>query len=505
MRKKHLLNNDLIALLRTLTKDEFKKLGLYLRSKYFGYRNSLSILLIELKRFHPLYTHIHCTKELLYARVYPGKTFNEDSMRDLLSSLTHAITRFLVFEQIKEDFIVNHLFAKELRLRNLPRLLEKKLYQAEEALDNNTGIDCDYFLLRYKLQAERFNYDMVYSNITSRKSILKQTEEIKKFTTYVIIHSMLEILASYIALIIQFEKYGTNFADQYLHQSIIQFPTDKLYALVKNSRYAYILNVYISMMKAFKKRGGLKVYEHYRDTVYKHQKKLSFDEMSFHVSRMISCCILGAKYGSSRKFFNSELVKLYDQFLKNEYFKDNKNKYIPPNLFRAIILHAAMMGKMTWLNKIIHQYSVALHPNDRENLQLFAQALYYYHSSQAGEALQSIAKMKITYFIFKYDIYNLKLRIFYEQGLYQEALELLHTYKQFLRTDSMMQGSRKVFHKKFVLYMEKLIRIAEGSKKDEPGLLVQRLENSDTIVNKEWLIEKLKQCEKNIKRYQQAG
>ena len=154
--------------------------------------------------------------------------------------------------------------------------------------------------------------------------------------------------------------------------------------------------------------------------------------------------------------------------------------------------------------KIINKFIDDIQPADRDNMKNFAMAFYFYTSGRSGEALEAIGKLNITQFIFKYDIYNLKLRIFYEENDIIAAMELINTYRQFLRTDKMMPTARKLFHRNFMKYTRRLIMISEGSKKFKAGLEIQKLQNEDCVY-KEWLIEKLSLFDTSHKNYLRTG
>jgi hypothetical protein len=56
---KALNKHDLIALLRTFSEKELKRLSLYLAADYFSKRRALKVLFEELRKYHPHYTDIN--------------------------------------------------------------------------------------------------------------------------------------------------------------------------------------------------------------------------------------------------------------------------------------------------------------------------------------------------------------------------------------------------------------------------------------------------------------
>lgn len=498
--------HNLVNLLRSFSKSELKKLMRFLSSPYFAHRDSIKILLKELIKYHPLYTDIRCTRENLYKKVYPQKKYNADSLRDLFSSLLKAVLKFIITEGTTSDPYVFRYVAKELRERSTPGLGLKKIKNMDSEFDSMHGIDSDFFFLKYRLEIEKFNYGMAFDKIKSSRPVIYHTERLKQANIYIIVYALLEILSTYINLIIYSEKYGVMADDKELKSIINDFPVDKIFALAHGkSKYDYIIEIYKALLNAFEKTGSFEAFTEYKKLVMSHSNKLSFDEISFHYSRMISCAILGEKYGEAKNEFRTELLALYETFLKKSYYIDKKTYHIPQGLFRAIILHALKMNKVDWLHKIIIENTDNIQPAEKENMKYFAMAYYYFATGQRGKAIENITKLKITNFVFKYDIYTLKLKIFFEEKSYNAALEIIHTFRQFLRNDKIMPNTRKVFHLNFVKYYEKLLKLAEGSKKDEAGLLIKKIEKNLPVANRDWLIDKLSVFAQPAKKYTRAG
>ncbi len=505
MKNKPLNRHDVVHLLRTFSQKELKRFSLYLGSEYFNTRNALKALYSEIIKYHPLYTHVNCTKETLYKIVYPALHYNGGTMRDLLSELYEAAADFVTFETIRNRKNNDHIRINELRERGLAKQAFKHLDNSFANGKSLNKIDSEYFLQRYNLLIEKVNLDTIFRHQASQRSISRLFEEVKDSELTIQLFSILEITANYSNIILIEERFHGNDPDNFMNNRLNELYSSGLFKLAKETEeYKFVVDIYKAMLDALYKRGNLKLYKIYRDHVKKHSAKLSHDEVSMHYSKLISCCILGTKYGRNKEFFDNELFTLYFNFLEKELYRDNKTQFIPSVLYRTIILHAIKMNKPAWLKKVINRFIHDIQPADKENMKIYSLAFYYYASGRNGKALETIGHLNITQFIFKYDIYNLKLRIFYEDKNYIAASELIHSYRQFLRTDKLMPSVRKAFHRTFMKYASRLIKISEGSNKFEAGLEMQRLEG-ENCVNKEWLLEKLALLEKPKRKYSMTG
>jgi hypothetical protein len=485
-------DHNLVGMLRSFSKDEQKKFSKFLESPYFTFRKSLKRLYSELVRFHPLYTHITLSKEYLYNKIYPGKTYRDSSIRDLLSDLLTSAKQFLVYESLKLNKNFPIYLLQELRKKNLVQQLAKQIGFTYEEIENIDTIDSEFFLLKYRLEAEQHNFSQMNNKLTSQKNAVKFVEEIKTSNIYLMFFFILEIVSNYTNLIINTERFGAAFIDDNIQSIIKQFSIDKLYEQFKGkNKYDFVIEIYKQLLGAYAKLGNWKTYNNYKKVVKKYSHRLSHDEASFHYSRLISCAVLGAKYGRLKNNFDLELLQLYGEFLERDLYKDEKTNYVPASLYRLIIFHAVKVNRVDWLYNIISEAGPKLHPNYRENLQNYALANYYSAAGNYNTAFEYINKLEIDYFMFKYDLYYLKLKAYYDTGELDPALELLHTFRQFIRNDTIITPSRKVFHNNFASFYEKLIKITLKTSRYDIDRVFLKLEKTNNIFHKHWLQEKL--------------
>ncbi|MBE2217075.1 MAG: hypothetical protein IAE90_02650 [Ignavibacteria bacterium] len=505
MKNKPLVRHDIISLLRTFSAKDIKRFSLYLSSEFFTTRRSLLILYNRLIEFHPLYTHVNCTKELLYSEVYPELKYNGGTMRDLLSDLHEAAVDFITMEALRKDKCAHLTRVKELRERGLAKQAFKYLEEQTQEENNLNNIDSNYFLNRYNLFIQKINLNAIFRHKTRQKAVNSMFDDINDSGLSILLFSILEITANYSNFILMESTFREEADDGFMNNTIKDLHNSGIFRRVmRQENFGFMAEVYLSMLDALLKKGSFEKYTEYKALVKKYSSKFSRDELSMHYSKLISSCIRGAQSGKHSDKFNIELISLYYELLEKGYYRNNKTKYIPSNLFRAIVLHSVKMNKLDWLKKVIGRFLNEVQPADIDNMRNFAMAYYFYASGRSGKAIEAICKLNITQFIFKYDIYNLKLRIFYENGEYSAAIELIHTYRQFLRCDKLMPSSRKVFHRNFMKYAARLLAIADGSKKYEAGLEMQKLDKEDCAY-KEWLTDKFTLFAGARKKYSIAG
>ncbi len=112
--------SQLAAILRSLSKDEYKEFGRFIHSPYFNNRDEVSRYYEALKEFYPLFSSKRLTEEIMFSKVYPGKNFSGLLMRKLNSLMISQAMNFFAVSSFKENEL-------EFNVKILDRLREKKL------------------------------------------------------------------------------------------------------------------------------------------------------------------------------------------------------------------------------------------------------------------------------------------------------------------------------------------------------------------------------------------
>jgi len=498
--------HELIPILRSFSETELQKFADFLSSPYFSFRKNLKLLYYTLFQFHPLYTHIELTKEYLYQKLFPGKKYKYSSIRDLMSKLHKAARMFLAYNRFSEDNYFSILMLKELRERNLTVQIKKELKKAINKVEYSDGIDPEYFMLKFRLETEKINFNVSTDKHITRKKIIKHSKQIKENSILLIINYISEIVTNYIYLIIESDRFISAKTDKTIQNIAKGIIDDNMFGqITAKSKFDFVIKIYRLLLKAFLNRGSWDEYTEYSTTFNKYLRRFGRDEASFHYSRMISCCILGSKYGNSRVKFDEELLKLYNEFLNGSYYINKKTRYIPANLYRAIILHGIKMNSLGWLYKVISEADSKLHPDDRENMQNYARAYYSFATGNYDEAFKYINLLDINYYIFKYDLYILKLRIYYDRGNYDSLLDQIRNFKQFIRNDKMLPKHTKCFHNNFVYYFERIVKLSLNSPRIDADSLKLKLKKVNDIYHKEWIMNKLDILSKPVQSYRKTS
>ncbi|MEO8514487.1 MAG: hypothetical protein ABI543_13080 [Ignavibacteria bacterium] len=334
---------------------------------------------------------------------------------------------------------------------------------------------------------------MHYDKITSKNEVYPQIRKLSDAGVYLSIYYITEIIADNMNIMVYNEKYNLEEKLPVTISLILDcIDYSRIYGAINGKfEFDYMLEIYLSLLEAFRSLDDENAYFRYKELIEKYWKYLSPDEISFHYSIMLGYCILRKQLTKSQLIFNRELESLYDEILENEYYKNKKVLHLPEDLYRDILFLLLREKKLDKVKELIDKYAAKIHPTERENMYHFSFAFYYFELGKFEKSLDYINKIKLDYFIYKYDVKNLMLKAYYELGFFEEAISMIHSYRELLRKEVFLTESRKVRNKNLIKFLRKLIVLRIDNKINDLENIKVDLEGSGYVRYRRWLLEKI--------------
>lgn len=478
--------------------EELKKLNLFLQSPYHNRSNNLLRFYNELVQYHPEYRPEEVTHQNLYSKLFPCKKFNVSTIRNLYSDLYTSILKYMEIENFSRTGKESVKFLlKELNRKCLNNFSGKIIKKIDE--EKISDIDYSYFLFKQYIESYKYNTSYLNSKITGGSKLKTELQPLENSVIYLIYFFISELCSFYV----NSKIYGLNYnilTDNLMPVKLLhEFSLNKLIKILPaSSKYKFILKLYDSMTKLFSNINNNKLYLKYKSDFEKYSEYLSNDEKNMHTNYLISYCIHKRDEEGGRSY-DEELFSLYVMMLENEYYRDSKTEYLPHELFRSILLEALRTGKYDWAWQFSEIYSAKLRPADSKNMKKLASAYISFETGNFTESLKYLNKINLDFFIFKLDVKNLTLKIFYELGYTEAAFSLIKTFKEYLRKNIFINREKKTRYLNFVKFTELLLLHKAGCKKSDLGYLRYRITNHKAIAFKLWIVEKLEQLETGYK------
>ncbi|RPI12690.1 MAG: hypothetical protein EHM58_19840 [Ignavibacteriae bacterium] len=487
-----MINHTFIDFLKSLSKDEVHKFRDFIISPYFNKKDRLIKFFDVVIKFYPAFDDASFTKECLYHKIYPDKTYHDSTIRDTLSDLFSLSKEFFIQKNITNNKAeAADALLNEYVNRNLKRPFDNSISELEKEL-NEEGIDGIYFLRKYKLKGNKYNFSEINLRFTKINKVLEQFESVKTTELYFLFYFIMDFVHDYINVFTYSMNYNIGQKVNVYDEVVNTIDIEKIYSVIKGkNEYDYILELYLTLMQTFRNFECEENYQNYKLCLSKVSKKLSRNELTFHYKNLMVFCFLKKKVYNQAEKYDAELFEIYKIVLKGGYYRNSSTEKLSKTLYLNILHLAIRLKEYDWVRMFIKIYSTELHEKDMENMANYSNVYLFNALGYYVKALEYINKMNLDYYIYKYDMYNLKLRIYYELGYYEPALDLIHTYRQYIREDKIMERAKKVNNTNYLKYIEQLFLFKLGKESIDINLVRMKIQKTENLIQKKWLIDKI--------------
>lgn len=149
--------SKLVDIIITFNEAEFRLFHRFVNSKLFN-QNKKIILLFEFIRDKFRYKTSDMSKMSAYAKIFPNESYDDQTMRHLMSNLLKILKQFLAFQEMNEQPSTRLIaLSKSMRKRNLWKQFDASVKQSLKSLDNRETKDMNFLYQNYQLEQERYN------------------------------------------------------------------------------------------------------------------------------------------------------------------------------------------------------------------------------------------------------------------------------------------------------------------------------------------------------------
>ena len=491
-----MLKHPIIGLLKTFSYEEKKSLSEFMASPYFVKSRRVKELYREIIKYYPLFSNDDLSKEKLSKELYKGE-YKELAIRKLLHELLQIVQNFLAYNKFRStDYIRDDYILKGLMMRNQKKLFKKYSEKIESEFNNVKSINVEYFYNRLTFESNKINFSLLYAKELQKG---KPLNEISNCSMFLTIHFVTEILNEYHLFNIIKSKFNVDNESNYLNKIIDSLNVEEIITnFPKENKFVFILEIYNAMYKSFNNFENDNYYFAYKELVLKHSTSLSINEINVHYFRLMNYCILKNRSQSKRSVFREELMSLYEIVLKNNYYRTDRVRFLSNDLFRDVLFLGLKLRRFKWSYKFVKDNSRKLNPDDIENIYNYGNAYLLNEQKKFELSLDYLNKVTLENFNYKFDEKNLRLRIFFELGYFNQIPGLIHAYYENLRYSKLISKERKNRYRNFLSYFEKIMMYKTRNTKIDISFLKLKIKEEDQILFKEWLLEKIEEIESGV-------
>jgi len=483
-------DNNLIKLLKTFSPDEFRGFYLLVNSPFFNREKVLTKFSEILKKHYPDFKSVNLEKKKIYAKLFPGKTFNDALMRNTLSDMLKLTEEFLKISHIRKDpFYEQYMLLKELTNRKQQKLFKMNFKKAEKILKITGIVDELYYQNNFLLEDEHRRNVVVNS---SRILYKDDNMDRQAFT-----HNLQFLVANLklYAILLNQSKFTYDHKFDFTLFELIRKYIEENFHLYKNIPYVNIFYNCVMLFKTAEK----KYFDELKLLLKKYYFKLSLTDRKNMFIALTNYS--GTQIKSGRFEFLSELFDINLEMLRTKaYFEGND--FMAHYIYHAIALNAISFGKIRWAENFISKYKKQVHSDFRESSYNYCKSVICIEEAKFDEALEYLSKVEMHDVRFKMLINTSLLKIYFCKNESESFFSLVDSFRHFLKRNKDLRNDDRIINNNFVLYLSKLYKLKMHISKNEITeykVLKDDLNKNNEVAQKKWLYNKLDELINNLK------
>src|SRR5438128_9561054 len=127
-----MFESKVVIILKIFTNDELRAFKKFMESPFFASRRDLKNYYALLRKYHP---EFDISSDDFFAKLYPGKIYNERKLKNLGAELVKLAKQFLVVRYIMTDTLEQEkILAKQYQERNCEQLFFNTLWSLENKI-----------------------------------------------------------------------------------------------------------------------------------------------------------------------------------------------------------------------------------------------------------------------------------------------------------------------------------------------------------------------------------
>lgn len=478
--------SKIILILKSFSPAELKKFREYLGSPYFNKNKTLIKFFNELQKEFPDFPENKIRIELIYSKLFPGKMFNQQVMKNLISGLFRQCKEFLEIEHYKrKDFERKLNLLNHLNLKKLDAIFKSELSLLESELSCLEKITDLHFLDLHMLEDVKVGYHL------ERNEQANAIDKVLKSGEYLVIFFIIRLIKTNANLIVNTLSFNASYDVNLPGELLKNIDLKKLISFMKknNLKYNEILELFYYRILCYSDPHDETHYFKFKELLAENLNAFNRDEIYGLFNSSETYCIF--KINSGATHFLKELFNVFQKEIENGYYKFSDDSPVTFMKFRNTFLTALDIKEYIWAENFIENFKKDLIESERCSIVEMSYAHMNFEKGnfeKVNEQLQSIVTDQL---YLKIDLKNLLLMTHYELNYTESALSMIDAYKHFLAHNKLLTQSFKENNLRFANALNSLIWIKEKPDKNKLIDLEKKITEFGNDRKIKWLKRKI--------------
>lgn len=489
-----MFNSKAIEVVNTLSGDEMKEFGQFIRSPFFNSNKNL-IKLFDVVRGGVGKENSKMTEESVYGKVFPGKAYNYGIFKNLLSELYVQVCEYLAIKRLRQkDGDRNTYLIKELVDRKLVKHADKWISSTKDFFNGKSlaieDLHTDFLMEEYSTFSNYARDQRFLQNLSGRDDPLLMS---KKFAVYFISR----FISHYLFITHPMFKLKKDVNVKPMLEII-----DDTYNFLKENldEDVPVVEMLYHIVKMHTDTTDNINYYKLKSLWYKHKRDVAVQVARNGYIYLSNYCDDRIDDGDDE--FIQELLSLEIEYFRDDLpirFMGNVN----PDTYEKHVLFALISGKHSYAEEFINDYSKLLPETSYNSSYNYSVALCEFYKKNYEGAIEYLSKIGKGFIITEMAAKDLLLMIYYELGEWDRFYTLEASHKALTINNSKLHEKRNKARLGFIKNIHTLAKIKENIKLKKPGLdikLDKLLKDfkQEPAISRVWLAEKANELKESL-------
>ncbi len=482
--------SSLIKILSSLGKKEMTRFVEFSSSPYHNKNGELRTLVQLLSTIYPRFNEKNCDRKLIFAKIYPSKTFSQSKLDHLFNYSLELCEQFLTIEAFKEDKQFGIIYLLErLRHKNQKKRYERQMKALTKALDKQEDRSERYYYHKFLISTEQDKY---YNSINSSEVDKSLDEKQYHFDRYFLAVKLKD--ACELVVRRQLLKLSEPMK---MMREVIEHISTNLEDYSDDPPVVVYFLIYQMV--------NLNSTEHYRKlriSLKQNARFFSREELNLLYNYAQNFCI--RKINQGEEPYLKELLQLYQELLNHE-----KLIFEGPKLsqwhYKNIVTVGLRLKEYQWTKEFIEEYKSYLDEEVAENAYRFNLASYYHATVDYEKAMELLVNVEYTNIRYNLDAKALLVRIYFDLDEQEALTSLFESFRKSINRNKLIADFRKTGYSKLIKYTQKAYKL-KTSRSFTAGKQFQQkldklsaeLEREKGVFNANWLKMKLQELSEEL-------
>jgi len=460
----------LLEVFQQLDRRDVRLFSKFVRSPFFNQQETL-VQLWDYLVNHANSANEHLGKTTAFKSIFPGKAYNDQAMRLLMSDLYQLIVQYAGCQQLLANPLKQNLLqALGWQERQNSVQFERSLLQAEKIAASADYASADLYWDTYRIGLEKY--------LLSSRSAPAEGFDFSSLVQH--------IDAAYLAARLRLACLAFTHKTVYGSEAQLYFSDDFLrYTQQSGLLESPLIGVYYHCYLSLLHSEQAEHFQAFKTILIKEGKTFPANELHDLYLFAINYCI--RKVNENQLDFFFQVMDLYKEGLRTQSLIENGE--LSRFTYHNIVAAALQTGEYSWAEQFIQDYKSLLAKAYRESSYSFNLARLAYRRKQYDVALPLLQKANYRDLLLNLAAKTLLLKIYYELAEYDLLYAHLTAMKTFIRRKRVI-GYHHDNYLKIVRFTTKLLTINRYDRAACTALR-QEIEQDTTLTERDWLLEQL--------------